>query len=219
MIKTLKFTNGTELQTGTLYCVASNYSKHAMEMGGEIPHAPAIFIKPPAAYIESRDKIRLPDMSKIVHHEVELVVVIGKECISISKEDADDYIAGYGIGIDVTMRDVQAEAKKEGKPWAVAKGFVTSAPISKIIPKSQINGNNPDFYLELKINGEIRQKGSTADMERKPDVLIEFLSKVFTLQPGDCIFTGTPEGVGQITSGDKLLADLGGLACLEVTVE
>ena len=218
MIKTLKFTDGTEILTGTLYCVASNYSKHALEMGGDIPADPAIFIKPPSAYIESGDKIRLPDMSKNVHHEVELVVVIGKECISISRDEAEDYIAGYGIGIDVTMRDIQSNAKKEGKPWAISKGFVTSAPISRIIPKSKISDRNPAFGLELKINGEIRQKGTTDDMERKPDILIEFLSRVFTLHPGDCIFTGTPEGVGQIVSGDVVSADLSGLVSLEVTV-
>ena len=219
MIKSLKFTDGTELMTGTLYCVARNYSKHAIEMGGDIPADPAIFIKPPAAYIESGDIIRLPQMSANVHHEVELVVVIGKECANVSKQDANNYIAGYGIGLDITMRDIQALAKKEGKPWAIAKGFATSAPISKIIPKSQIKELNPDFELSLKINGEIRQNGSTADMERKPDVLIEFLSKVFTLNAGDCIFTGTPEGVGQIFPGDKLVADLDGLVNLEVIAE
>lgn len=218
MKKTLKFTNGDSLEIGTLFGVASNYSKHATEMGTVVPSEPAIFIKPPASYIEGNEEVIIPEISNNVHHEVELVVVIGKECKNINRNEASEYIAGFGIGIDFTLRDIQAKAKNEGKPWAISKGFYTSAPISEIIPYSEINNPNPEISLLLSINGNVVQNGNTSDMERKPDLLIEYLSRIFTLNPGDCIFTGTPDGVGPVVSGDKVRCELGDLINLEVKV-
>ncbi len=215
MIYDLNFSDGRTMKAGTLFCVASNYSKHAKEMGTAIPTEPSIFIKPPQAIIPDGGTILLQAMSENVHHEVELVLVIGKECINVSAEEAVKYIAGYAVGIDVTMRDVQAKAKAEGKPWAIAKGFVTSAPLSQVIPVEQFT-SIPDFNLELEVNGVMKQKGRTSEMERSPAMLIEYLSKVFTLYPGDCIFTGTPEGVGKINSGDNITARLNGFAWLNV---
>lgn len=212
---TLKFINGKTLELGTMYCIGKNYSKHAKEMGGGIPDEPLIFLKPPAAYIENGGTILLPDFSHNVHHEVELVVAIGKDCSMISAENAKSVIAGYAVGIDATLRDVQNKAKSNGEPWAVAKGFYTSAPVSLFIPAEEFD-DIPYFGLSLAVNGEIRQNGNTKDMERSVAILIEYLSKVFTFREGDIIFTGTPEGVGQIKHGDHLKAVLENYVSLEV---
>jgi len=219
MDKNFTFTDGTSLEIGTMYCIGKNYEKHAKEMGGELPKDPVVFIKPPAAYIPDGSSVILPDFSDNVHHEVELVVVIGKDCSNIRSDQARNVIAGYAIGIDVTLRDIQQKAKEKGLPWAVAKGFVTSAPISKIIPESEFGDEIPFFDVKLEVNGDIRQNGNTKDMARPVGLLIEYLSKVFTLRTGDCIFTGTPEGVGKINSGDKLIAELSGKVKLSISVK
>jgi len=219
MQNNLTFTNGTDLRIGTIYGIGKNYSKHAREMGGEVPKDPVVFIKPAASYVEDGGKIIIPDISKSVHHEVELVVVISKECVNVKSEDAHEYIAGYAVGIDATLRDVQSKAKAAGLPWATAKGFVTSAPISKVVPAEAIGTKEPLFSLLLSINGELRQKGNTADMERSVGKLIEYLSEIFTLQSGDCIFTGTPEGVGQLNKGDNVRAELVDQVSLEIIIE
>jgi acylpyruvate hydrolase len=215
----LEFTNGTTMSVGTLYGIGKNYSDHIKEMGGEAPSEPLIFIKPSSAYIPDGGTILLPSISNNVHHEVELVVVIGKDCVNIKKDDAHKYIAGYGIGIDVTLRDLQAKAKKEGNPWAVAKGFATSAPISKIIPANEIAGQEPVFDIELKVNSETKQKISTKEMIRPVSELVAYLSDIFGLYPGDCIFTGTPEGVGKINNADSLVAIFNGEEFLKVKAE
>lgn len=217
-MRTYKFKNGKQLEVKTMYGIGKNYAKHAAEFGGGIPEEPIIFIKPPVCYVENGGTIKLPQMSNNVHHEVELVVIIGNDCANIKASQAGDYIAGYAVGIDVTMRDVQFKAKEKGEPWAVAKGFHTSAPISNVIPAEEFSGTIPDFDLLLKVNGELRQSSSTKFMERSIGVLIEYLSKVFTLEAGDCIFTGTPEGVGKIQSGDKIFAELSGFVSLQIDV-
>lgn len=215
----LKFDNGDILEIGSIFCIGSNYSKHIREMGGVKPENPVIFLKPRAAYLENGGTIKIPEFSNLCHHELELVVVIGENCSNINKNDAYKYIAGYAVGIDVTLRDIQNIAKQKGQPWAVAKGFVTSAPISMVVSSSHFNNQIPYFDLLLSVNGELRQIANTSEMERSVAELIEYLSKVFTLNRGDCIFTGTPEGVGQIKSGDKLLAELVGFTKLELNVE
>jgi acylpyruvate hydrolase len=212
------FTDGSTLKVGTIYCVGQNYAKHVKEMGSSIPESPVIFIKPPSAYIPDGGIIKPPSISKLVHHEVELVIIIGKDCGNISGKDAVKYIAGVAVGIDVTLRDLQNKAKQKGEPWAVAKGFATSAPISPVVPITQVK-NMMNITLELKVNGETKQKDSTSQMIRTPESLIEYLSNIFTLKKGDCIFTGTPDGVGEIKSGDKLYAELKGLTKLKVSVE
>lgn len=212
------FSDGTQLPIGTMYCIGKNYAAHAREMGGDVPASPVVFLKPPAAYVPNGGAVRIPSFSQLVHHEVELVVVIGKDCANVSRAEVADYIAGYGVGLDMTLRDVQSEAKKKGEPWAVAKGFVTSAPISTIVPASQFAGI-PIFDIALTVNSEQRQVGSSAAMERSVDMLISYLSEVFTLRRGDCIFTGTPEGVGAVTRGDTLHAELSGIIALDVSVE
>jgi 2-keto-4-pentenoate hydratase/2-oxohepta-3-ene-1,7-dioic acid hydratase in catechol pathway len=204
----LKFTDGSDLESGTIYGIGQNYAEHARELGGEIPKDPVVFIKPGSALLEDGGTVLLPDFSENVHHEVELVIVLGRDCSNVKKENASEYIAGFAVGIDVTLRDVQSGAKQKGHPWAVAKGFRTSAPISKIIPFSEIGNTNHVFQLELYVNGEQRQFDKTDKMERQADLLIEYLSSVFDLKKGDMIFTGTPKGVSKLNSGDKVKAVL-----------
>ena len=208
MTRYFKFTDGKVMPVRTFYGVAKNYSKHAKEMNSVVPSEPMLFLKPPAAYIEDGETIYLPDISNLVHYEVELAVIIAQDCKNINREDAFKYIAGYAVGIDVTLRDLQMKAKNDGSPWTISKAFYTSAPISKVVPQTIYGDTIPNFDLELELNSKIVQKASTTEMERPVDLLIEYLSKVFTLEAGDCILTGTPEGVGQIVSGDKLYAKL-----------
>lgn len=215
----LKYTNGKNIEIGSIFCIGSNYSKHIKEMGGSKSEEPVIFLKPRAAYLPNGGTIKIPDFSKLCHHELELVVVIGEYCANVDKSDAINYIAGYAVGIDVTLRDIQSQAKQKGQPWAVAKGFFTSAPISDVVPAEKFDGKIPDFDMRLFVNGELRQISNTAEMERTVPELIEYLSKVFTLNSGDCIFTGTPEGVGQIVKGDVVRAELVGFTEIEVAVE
>ncbi|MFP4527913.1 MAG: fumarylacetoacetate hydrolase family protein [Candidatus Kapaibacterium sp.] len=217
MNRTIKLLNGKEIQVGTMYCIGRNYAAHAREMGATTGGRPVIFIKPPAAYIESGEEIIIPEFSSEPHHEVELIAVVGEDCRDMEPEQAITKIAGYGVGIDVTLRDVQATAKKEGKPWATAKSFVTSAPISRIVPAEKIKDPQA-LEIELKINEEVRQKGSTANMIRTVAEIASYLSKVFTLVRGDVIFTGTPEGVGPMRKGDSVVAQLKGYVDIITTV-
>lgn len=218
-MKKLIFTDGTTLPVRTIYGIGQNYDKHAREMGSTLKRGEKIiFIKPSSSYIPDGGQIILPPISNEVHHEVELVVLIGKDCRNVSKEDAWDYIAGFAVGIDATLRDLQKYAKEKGLPWAIAKGFRTSAPISKIVPVSEFEKNKKDFEFELKINGQTRQTGNTLDMIYSIEELVEFLSSIFDLEPGDIIFTGTPEGVGKLNDGDKLEAELKGYVKLNIDV-
>ena len=190
-----------------IICVGRNYAKHAKEMKSDIPTVPMLFLKPPSAVIHNHGHIVIPAISKELHHEVEMTVLIGTGGSTISKDKAMSHIAGYGIGLDMTLRDVQSEAKAKGHPWSVAKGFNTSAPLSEFVPASAV----PDPHVlgvELTVNGTVRQSGSTKDFIFRLDHLLSYASQFFTLEPGDVIFTGTPEGVGQAVSGDTLLARL-----------
>ncbi len=212
------FINGSKLEVGTIYCVGKNYPEHIKEMGDGEPTKPVIFIKPPSAYIPNGSSIILPSISNNVHHEVELVIIIGKDVAYISKEDYQSYIAGIAVGIDVTMRDIQLQAKSNGEPWAISKGFRTSAPISDILPIELLGNIEQEFTLELYVNDELKQRASTLEMQWKIPELIEYISSIFDLRSGDAIFTGTPSGVGKINRGDKIQAKIIGLIELNVNV-
>lgn len=214
---TWNFTDGSELPVGTMYCIGRNYADHAREMGAVIVDDPIIFIKPPTAYLSNGSPIILPTFSNDVHHEVELVVVIGRDVDHISADDAWDAIAGVGIGLDLTARDVQSKAKSMGHPWSIAKSWKGSAPVSEIIPTSEC-GRGP-WQLELTVNGTARQSDSTASMERSVESLVSTVASIFSLRRGDCIFTGTPSGVGPVRSGDVLSASLNGNELLRVTCQ
>ncbi len=206
------------LSFGTLFCIGRNYAKHAAEMKSEIPETPVVFLKPRNSIISSGETVRIPNISKNVHHEVEMVVLMGEEADSISPEKAAGKIAAVAIGIDVTARDLQSEAKKAGLPWSLAKGFRTFAPIGNFVSADDA-GNLQNLRVRVKVNGEERQSGNTADMIFPVAELVSYLSEHFTLSPGDLIFTGTPEGVSQIKPGDIIHATLGdGLSTLQVHV-
>ncbi len=202
---------------GTMYCIGQNYSEHIKEMGSVASSDPIIFLKPPTAYLQDGGKIEIPSISDNAHHEVELVAVVGKQARHLTIENVMEHIAGYAVGIDVTLRDIQQKAKDKGHPWAVAKGFATSAPISKVIPIEELKEQN-EFDLVLSVNNEMRQSDSTAKMERTIEELMVYLTSIYILLPGDVIFTGTPKGVGRITSGDKINAKLSNLIEINVSV-
>ena len=218
-MKELFFTDGTHFPIGTIYGIGQNYAKHAEEMKSLLPRGERIiFIKPSIAYIQDGEAILLPDYSNQVHYEGELVVVIDKFCADVKSEDAWEYIAGIGVGIDATLRDLQSEAKKKGTPWAIAKGFRTSAPISKIVPRDEFQKNQA-IEFQLKLNGEIKQTGNSAGMIYSIGELIEYLSKIFTLDRGDVVFTGTPEGVGEIHQNDTIEIEIKQKTSLRVIVK
>lgn len=207
------------LQFRNLFCIGRNYVEHAKELNNEVPTQPLVFLKPTSSIIFDGDTIRIPPQSKNVHHEVELAVAIDKAGKNIPKETALEYVGGYGIGIDVTARDIQQKAKDKGHPWTVAKGFDTFAPLSEFIDKKRIE-DPQNLDLQISVNGIERQSDNTKLMIYTVADLIHYLSTIFTLQPGDIILTGTPKGVSSITKGDKIEAFLdNGLATLSITVE
>jgi len=214
------FEDGAErnIPIGKLVCLARTYKKHADEMESKVPENPLLFLKPASSVIFDGESIVYPSISKCLHHEVELGVVIGKKCKDITKDRALDYVLGYCICLDITARDIQSVAKKNGWPWSIAKGFDTFAPISNIVLKEKcINPNNLD--ISLKVNGNVRQSSNTKNMVFSVEEIIEFISSIMTLEPGDLIMTGTPEGVGEIHRGDVLEAELGDICFLKVDVK
>lgn len=209
----------SHLQLGNIYCIGRNYVEHAQELNNDLPDRPLVFLKPSSSIIFDGNAIRIPPQSNNIHHEVELVVAIGNGGKNIPKDDAVDYIAGYAVGIDVTARDIQQQAKEASHPWTVAKGFDTFAPISNFVSGRKIS-DPQDIALKITVNGTIRQSENTKLMIFSVAELISYLSTIFTLQPGDLIFTGTPKGVSPIESGDHIKASINnGLASLRVTVE
>ena len=207
------------LQFRNLFCIGRNYVEHAKELNNEVPSQPLVFLKPTSSIIFDGDNIQIPPQSQNVHHEVELAVAIDKAGKNIPKEKSLEYVSGYGIGIDVTARDIQQKAKEKGHPWTVAKGFDTFAPLSTFIEKDQIE-DPQNLSLQISVNGEVRQSDSTKLMIHTVADLIHYLSTIFTLQPGDIILTGTPKGVSSIMKGDNIKASLNnGLATISVTVD
>lgn len=208
---------GHELKVGKILCLGRNYAEHVAEMAAEVTEFPIVFLKPATALVPHGGCVVIPSFSRELHHEVEMVIVIGCSGKHIPPARAQEHIAGYAVGLDMTLRDIQAEAKRKGTPWSIAKGFDTSAPVSPAIGKSMV----PDPHcldISLTVNGELRQRGNTREMLHKVDGIIAYISSIFTLEAGDLIFTGTPAGVGPVRSGDRLRATLGDLAELEVTV-
>lgn len=185
-------------------CVGSNYAKHIKEMGSQTPEEPVLFIKPETALCDIRQPLALPQGLGEIHHEVELVILIGATLKQASEEHVQQAIAGYGIALDLTLRNLQSELKKAGRPWEKAKGFDNSCPISGFISAREFTQDPQNISLGLKINGEVRQLGSTADMLHKIVPLIAYMSRFFTLRAGDIILTGTPEGVGPLAKNDEL---------------
>ena len=215
----LNLPSGHTVRPGKILCIGRNYAAHLREMGdvADLPVEPVVFLKPSTALIPSGGTVILPSQSNEVHHELELVVVIGEGGRHIPETEALNHVAGYALGLDVTARDLQAISKANEGPWSIAKGFDTFAPLGPLTPASNIS-DPQSLTIELKVNGEVRQHGSTAHMIFPVARLVSFLSSVFTLEKGDLIYTGTPEGVGPIKDGDVLEATGTGLGPLRVNV-
>ncbi len=208
-----------DLQLGTLFCIGRNYVEHARELNSEVPDEPVVFLKPASSVILDGGVIELPSQSKNVHHEVELVTAISRGGKNISEENALSHIAGYAVGIDVTARDIQQKAKEKSHPWAVCKGFDTFAPLSSFVSVDKVP-DPQNLDLTLTVNDKQRQYDNTRLMVFPITKLITYLSRIFTLRPGDLIFTGTPKGVSRIKAGDNIKATLGNsLATLNVSVK
>lgn len=188
--------------------IGRNYAAHAKELNNPLPSSPVIFLKPDTAILKDNNPFYIPDFSSDIHYELEVVLKICKPGKHIAEKFASNYFEEVGLGIDFTARDLQSTLKEKGLPWELSKAFDSSAAISHFVPKSQIADLN-DLQFELKINGETRQNGNTKNILFSFDKIIAFVSQYITLKKGDLIFTGTPEGVGQVHTGDKLEAWIG----------
>lgn len=204
---TLKNTK-TKIEVSKMICVGRNYADHAKELGNEVPNKPVVFIKPSSSIIYSCGKIIHPKFSDNMHHEVELLLLIGKDIKDVDIKNAEDAIIGYGLGLDMTLRDLQNEARGKGDPWTVAKCFDTSAVISEFILKQDYNLTLNEEII-LRVNNKIRQKEKLNMMLFKPIQIVEYISSLMTIEKGDIIFTGTPAGVGRVVQGDVLTASIG----------
>ncbi|UWZ79916.1 fumarylacetoacetate hydrolase family protein [Geoalkalibacter halelectricus] len=203
---------------GKILCLGRNYAEHARELGNEVPEEPVVFLKPATSIIRAGEAVVIPAYSSQCQHEVELAMLIGRFGKNITRQDALKYVAGYGVAIDMTLRDVQTRLKKKGLPWEIAKGFDTSCPVSDFAPCARVSDPH-NLALRLWVNGELRQDGNTSQMiHRLPDI-IAYLSGIFTLEEGDLILTGTPAGVGEVVGGDKLRAEIEQVGSLEVVVQ
>ncbi|GAB2295195.1 Acylpyruvase fahd1, mitochondrial [Dionaea muscipula] len=199
------------IQMGTkIIAVGRNYAAHAKELGNAVPKEPVLFLKPTSSYLPNGGTIEIPHPLEALDHEVELAVVIGRKARDVPESTAMDHVGGYALALDMTAREIQSTAKAAGLPWTVAKGQDTFTPISSMLQKSAVP--DPDnLELWLKVDGEIRQKGSTKDLIFKIPFLISYISSVMTLLEGDIILTGTPQGVGPVKAGQKLTAGISGL--------
>lgn len=217
-MKSARIKNSKEVfPIGKIVCVGRNYAEHAKELGNKLPEKPVLFLKPASALIYSDGEIIYPNYGSELHHEVELVLLIGETVKSASKLEAEKSIIGYGVGLDMTLRDVQDRLKKKGHPWTLAKCFDTSAVISDFILKKDYQ-LIADEELELKVNGEARQSDTLKSMIFSPMEIVEYISSIMALEKGDLIFTGTPSGVSKVERGDRLEAKLGEIVKLSCTV-
>jgi fumarylpyruvate hydrolase len=201
-----------------IYCVGRNYAEHAREMGGDPDREPPFFfMKPADAIVADGNDFPYPAQTRDVHHEMELVVALGKGGTNIAAGDALAYVFGYAAGLDMTRRDLQAEAKKQGRPWDTAKGFDHAAPCGRIMPAAAI-GHPAAGAIWLKVNGELRQRSDLSQLVWKIPEVIAYLSTLFTLAPGDLIYSGTPAGVGAVQRGDMLEGGVDGVGTIQLKV-
>jgi fumarylpyruvate hydrolase len=204
-----------------VYCVGRNYEEHAKEMGFTGREPPFFFMKPADTVVVVDEgqtgTIAYPGLTKNLHHEVELVVAIGKGGKNIKAADAHDYVYGYAVGLDMTRRDLQGEMKKQGRPWEIGKAFEQSAPIGPIVPKAQA-GKAEEAELYIQVNGKDRQRSTVGKLIWNVGEIIEHLSSAWDLQAGDLIYTGTPEGVAAVVAGDTMVCGIAGLPTLTVKV-
>lgn len=217
-MRTIKIKNSNkEFEIGKIVCVGRNYVEHAHELGNEVPERPVIFLKPTSAVIYSGDKIKYPSYSNEMHHEVELVLLIDKNINDANLDEAENAIAAYGVGLDLTLRDLQSKLKQKGHPWTIAKCFDTSAVLSEFVMQE-------DFKLTLEeeiflsVNNEERQRDKLNKMIFKPAEIVQYISSLMTLEKGDLIYTGTPKGVSSLNKGDEIKAGIEGISELTAKV-
>ena len=202
---------------GRIYCVGRNYADHAREMGHDPDREPPFFfMKAANSVVQNNATLDYPVGTKDVHHEIELVVAIGKGGKNIPVERALDHVWGYGVGLDMTRRDLQGEAKKMGRPWEMGKSFDESAPVTALRPAAEI-GHPGKGSIKLEVNGKVTQNGDLAMQIWSVPEQISYLSHLITLQPGDLIFSGTPAGVGPVKPGDKLVGKVDGVGELVIS--
>ena len=204
-----------------IYCVGRNYEEHAKEMGFTGREPPFFFLKPADSLVVVEEgqtgQMPYPSLTQNLHHEIELVVAIGKGGRNIQAADAAQHIYGYAVGLDMTRRDLQNDMKKQGRPWCIGKAFDHSAPIGPITPTAQAGDVDP-AEISLQVNGADRQRSSVAKLIWNVAETIEHLSAAWELQPGDLIYTGTPEGVAAVVAGDILAGQVAGLGSLTIKI-
>lgn len=204
-----------------IYCVGRNYEEHAKEMGFTGREPPFFFMKPADAVVVveagTTGTMAYPTLTKNLHHEIELVAAIGTGGKNIKAADAMKHIFGYAVGLDMTRRDLQGDMKKQGRPWDIGKSFEQSAPTGPIVPAPQA-GDIEHAEISLQVNGQDRQRSNVSKLIWNMAETIEHLSAAWELQPGDLIFTGTPEGVAAVVAGDTLVGQVAGLPSLTVKV-
>lgn len=200
-----------------IYCIGRNFAAHAVEMGHDPDREPPFFFQKNPDNVDVSGTFPYPPKSSDVHHEIELVVALGKGGANIPVSAALDHVWGYGVGLDMTRRDLQGEAKKMGRPWEIGKAFEHSAPMTPLRPVSDV-GHPSEGAVTLKVNGEMRQSGDLNQMIWKTPEMIAYLSEHFTLAAGDLIMAGTPAGVGPVQRGDRLEGHIDGVGDLSVIV-
>lgn len=207
-----QFINGTgfDYPLGKIVAIGRNYAEHAKELNNPIPSEPILFIKPATAAVDMHQPFSIPQGKGAVHHELEIALLIGKTTKNITAQNAWDYVAGIGLGLDLTLRDVQDKLKEKGHPWEKAKAFDGANPLSHWLLPSAISDKH-NISLQLTKNGEVKQSGNSNMMITSIPDLLAYASNFFTLQPGDVVMTGTPAGVGPLSRGDQLVADLNGV--------
>jgi fumarylpyruvate hydrolase len=208
---------GGKFPVRRVYCIGRNYAAHTVEMGGDPNREAPFFFQKNSNNLDASGEFPYPPHSSDVHHEIELVVALKSGGTNISVENALDHVWGYAVSLDMTRRDLQAEAKKAGRPWEIGKAFERSGPVGPLKPVSEV-GHLSNGRVELKVNGDIRQEGDLNQMIWKVPEMIAYLSEYFELQAGDVIMSGTPSGVGAVVKGDKMDAMIEGLGTLSVTV-
>ncbi len=200
-----------------IYCIGRNYAAHTVEMGGDPDRDPPFFFQKNPDNLVLDGRFPYPSKSKNVHHEIEMVVALGRGGANIPIEEALDHVFGYALALDMTRRDLQAEMKRLGRPWEIAKAFEASAPCTSLVKADEI-GHPARGAIWLDVNGDRRQEGDLDQMIWKTPEMIAYLSELFTLAPGDLILSGTPSGVGAVQRGDRLHGHADGVGDLDVLV-
>jgi 2-keto-4-pentenoate hydratase/2-oxohepta-3-ene-1,7-dioic acid hydratase in catechol pathway len=194
------------LDVPRIFCIGRNYLAHAAELGNAVTEEPVVFMKPPQCLVPPGEAIPFPSHGKELHQEAEVVLRIGRRCVKVKTEQAIDFLDGVGLGLDLTLRDVQDSLKKRGLPWEKAKAFEHSAPLGPIIGIDKL-ADIDNLAFTCNVNGRVRQEGCTADMIFPPARIVSYLSGIWELMPGDLIYTGTPQGVAPLSVGDTITVE------------